>query len=96
MSPNIPRALPEGFRGCGYELTYRYNYYSERYTTSSNEKGSSLYLLNSYYMNDLGLGKTFRLSVGELSVKLWVYNLFDEEYVSVLSGRCPAGISVCS
>ena len=73
----------------GYELTYRYNYYSERYTTSSNEKGSSLYLLNSYYMNDLGLGKTFRLSVGELSVKLWVYNLFDEEYVSVLSRPMP-------
>ena len=74
---------------CIRDRTYRYNYYSERYTTSSNEKGSSLYLLNSYYMNDLGLGKTFRLSVGELSVKLWVYNLFDEEYVSVLSRPMP-------
>lgn len=69
----------------GYAFTYKYHYYSERFTTSSNETTSKVGRLGSYYMSDLSLEKSFSTRAAGLSLKLAVYNLFDEEYVSILS-----------
>ncbi len=68
---------------------YKYNYYSTRYTTSSNEMTTKRDELNSYYMNDLSLEKRFRWKQTGISLKFSVYNLFNEEYVSVLSRPMP-------
>lgn len=73
----------------GYALTYRYNYYSERFTTSSNETASRVDRLGSYYMNDVSVEKALSTRFAFLSLKLSVNNLFDEEYVSVLSRPMP-------
>ncbi|MDD3038664.1 TonB-dependent receptor [Bacteroides sp.] len=70
-------------------LIYKYNYYSKRYTTSSNEMYTNRDELNSYYMNDVSLEKRFRWKQTGVSVKFSVYNLFNEEYVSVLSRPMP-------
>lgn len=68
-----------------WTLLYRWNYYSERYTTSSNETTAKLGVLAPYFMNDVSLEKRFSFRWAELSVKATVDNLFDEEYESVLS-----------
>ena len=69
-------------------FTYRWNYYSERYTTSSNDIGV-LSVLGKYYMSDIFLEKRIPLKKGQLCIKGAVYNLFNEEYVSVLSRPMP-------
>lgn len=68
-----------------YSLTYKYSYYSERFTTSSNETNSKLNRLGAYYMNDVYVERRFSVKVATLSVKFCVYNLLNEHYVSVLS-----------
>ena len=71
-----------------WSLLYKWCYYSRRYTMSSNDitlTGN----LPRYYMNNLSLEKQFRLPWADLSVKGAVNNLFDEEYLSVLSRPMP-------
>lgn len=68
-----------------WTLTYKWNYYSERYTTSSNETTLPTGVLAPYFMNDVSLEKRFGFRWAELSVKAAVNNLFNEEYESVLS-----------
>lgn len=72
----------------GYSLTYKYNHYSERYTTSSNDP-STLYHLGAYYMSDLYFEKGLRTKIMDLSLKFCIYNLFNEEYESVLARPMP-------
>ncbi len=72
----------------GFALLYKYNHYSKRYTTSSNDEGQ-LGVLKPYYMNDASFEKVFASRAGELSLKFSVYNLFNEKYVSVLSRPMP-------
>lgn len=69
---------------------FRYNWcwYSRRYTMSSNDRtltGS----LPAYFMSDLSLEKFFSFRWAGLSLKGTVHNLFDEEYLSVLSRPMP-------
>ncbi|MDU1890691.1 MAG: TonB-dependent receptor [Dysgonomonas sp.] len=66
-------------------LSYKWNYYSERFTTSSNEKETKIGLLTPYYMNDISLEKQLSFKWAYCSLKLTVNNLFNEEYESVLS-----------
>lgn len=68
-----------------WTLLYKWNYYSERYTTSSNETATRLGVLAPYYMNDVAVEKRFAFRWAELSVKATVNNIFNEEYESVLS-----------
>lgn len=68
---------------------YKYNYYSRRYTTSSNEMYTNRDELTSYYMNDVSLEKRFKWKQTGISAKFSIYNLFNEEYVSVLSRPMP-------
>lgn len=68
-----------------WTLLYKWSYYSERYTTSSNETTLPTGVLAPYFMNDISLEKRFSFPWAELSVKAVVNNLFNEEYESVLS-----------
>ena len=81
-----------------FYLIYKYNYYSKRYTTSSNELYTRRDELIPYYMNDISLEKRFRWKQTAVSIKASVYNLFNEEYVSVLSRPMPRrnyGLTIC-
>jgi iron complex outermembrane receptor protein len=75
-----------GFRN--YFLTYQYNAYSERYTTSSNDLSRRDWLYP-YFMNDVAVGGEFRIRNIRFSAELKVYNLFNETYHSVLYRPMP-------
>lgn len=75
-----------------WTLTYDWIYYSERYTTSSNQTYSKLGVLGPYFMNDLSLEKKFVFPRFVIHLKGIVKNLFNEEYESVL-GRPMPGIN---
>lgn len=71
-----------------WSLLYQWCYYSRRYTMSSNDitlTGS----LPAYFMNNASIEKRFGLRWCDLSLKASVNNLFDEEYLSVLSRPMP-------
>jgi iron complex outermembrane receptor protein len=69
-------------------ITWQYNSYGHRYTTSSNDvsRTSSLPV---YFMNQIYLGQEFRLGKIAFETQLKVYNLFNEYYRSVLGRRMP-------
>jgi iron complex outermembrane receptor protein len=72
-----------------FYLSYLYNAYSERFTTSSNET-SRRDALYPYHMNDLSLGTEFvLLKKYTAGAELKVYNLFNETYHSVLYRPMP-------
>jgi iron complex outermembrane receptor protein len=69
-------------------ITYQYNAYSERYTTSSNDL-SSRYRLYPYFMNNFAVGKDFRFRGLDLTAEMRIYNLFNESYHSILYRPMP-------
>ena len=71
-----------------WSLLYKWCYYSERYTMSSNDNTLSG-KLPTYYMNNITLERLLTFSWADLSIKGTINNLFDEEYVSVLSRPMP-------
>lgn len=71
-----------------WSLLYKWCYYSERHTMSSNDI-SLTGKLPPYFMNNLTLERSFSLKRGDLSIKGTVNNLFNEEYLSVLSRPMP-------
>ena len=71
-----------------WSLLYKWCYYSERHTMSSNDV-SLTGKLPPYFMNNLTLEKGISLKWAELSLKGAVNNLFNEEYLSVLSRPMP-------
>ena len=73
----------------GYHLTWLWTYYSERFTTTSNDKTSKLDVLYPYFMNNLYLGKEIRMNKQKLDIELKIFNLFNEEYRTVLQHPMP-------
>ena len=71
-----------------WSLLYKWCYYSERYTMSSNDISLTGHLPD-YYMSNVTLEKGFAFQWADLSLKLAVNNIFDEEYLSVLSRPMP-------
>lgn len=71
-----------------WELTYTWNYYSERYTMTDNDPGV-LGSVRPYYMSDLSLEKSFDLRWAALSLKGCIHNLLNEEYQTVLARPMP-------
>ncbi len=71
-----------------WSFNYKWCYYSERYTMSSNDI-SLTGKLPPYYMNNISIERGVSLPWAELSLKGAVNNLFDEEYLSVLSRPMP-------
>lgn len=87
--PEYSSALMTQVSWKDFFFIYKYNYYSQRYTTSSNEMYTKRDQLGAYYMNDVSLEKRFKWKQTGVSVKFSVYNLFNEEYISVLSRPMP-------
>jgi len=71
-----------------YFITYQYNSYSERYTTSSNDLSRRDWLYP-YFMNNVTAGRAFDLKKVSLSAELKIYNLFNESYHSILYRPMP-------
>ncbi len=67
---------------------YKWCYYSERYTMSSNDISLSG-KLPPYFMSNISLEKSIPLKHIELSAKGVINNLFNEQYLSVLSRPMP-------
>lgn len=89
--PYVPRHSATATGTISYRswsLTYQWNYYSRRFTMTSNDNtitGS----LPTYFMNNLILEKHISTRPLDLNLKLAVNNLFNEDYVSVLSRPMP-------
>lgn len=76
----------------GWAIHYKWHLYSERFTMTSNAStltGS----LPAYSLSNVTFEKSIRLDPADLQLKLAVNNLFDAEYLSVLSRPMP-GTSV--
>lgn len=71
-----------------FHLTYQHNSYSERFTTSSNDITRRDWLYP-YFMNDLIIGKEFKLKKIQISTEFKIYNLFNETYHSALYRPMP-------
>lgn len=71
-----------------WSFLYKWAYYSERFTMSSNDYTLTGHL-PSYFMSNISLEKGLRLKPMDLQLKLAVNNLFDEDYLSVLSHPMP-------
>lgn len=72
----------------GWTLQYKWSYYSQRYTMSSNEQTLSGRLPR-YFMSNVALEKEVSLHRVALNFRLAVNNLFNEDYLSVLSRPMP-------
>ncbi len=76
-----------------WTLQYQWVFYSERFTTTSNEVSYITGRLKPYYMNNVSLEKTFQWRKVHASLKGVVNNILGLEYVTVLS-RPMAGRNV--
>ena len=71
-----------------WSFLYKWCYYSERYTMSSNDYTITGHLPQ-YFMNNISLEKNFYFKIIDLQLQLAVNNLFNEDYLSVLSRPMP-------
>lgn len=72
----------------GWSFQYKWCYYSERYTMTSNDYTLTGQLPD-YYMSNIALAKQLHFSWADLSIKGCINNLFDEDYLTVLSRPMP-------
>ncbi len=90
--PFIPRKsanLVANISTMRYHFTWLWTYYSERFTTSSNDKSSNFDVLYPYYMNNLNFGKEIHLNHGIFNLEIKILNLFNETYRTVLQNQMP-------
>lgn len=71
-----------------WSFLYKWCYYSERFTMSSNDYAITGHLPE-YFMSNISLEKGLSFRPVDLQLKLAVNNLFDEDYLSVLSRPMP-------
>lgn len=71
-----------------WSFLYKWVFYSERFTMSSNDYTLTGHLPR-YYMSNVSLEKSFAFKPVDLQLKLAVNNLFNEDYLSVLSRPMP-------
>ncbi len=71
-----------------WSFLYKWAYYSERYTMSSNDYSITGHLPK-YYMSNISLEKGLYFKPVDVQLKLAVNNLFNEDYLSVLSRPMP-------
>ena len=78
-----------------WAFLYKWCYYSERFTMSSNDI-SLTGKLPDYFMSNISLEKVLAFKWADLSLKGTINNLFNEEYLSVLSRPMPGiNFEVC-
>ena len=89
--PYVPRHSAS-LTGClswqSWSFLYKWVYYSRRFTMSSNEYTLTGHLPE-YFMSNVSLEKRLSFRPLDLSLKLAVNNLFNEDYLSVLSHPMP-------
>ena len=71
-----------------WTFMYKWCYYSERYTMSSNDL-TLTGKLPTYFMSNITIEKLLKFSWSDISLKFNINNLFNEEYLSVLSRPMP-------
>ena len=71
-----------------WSFLYKWCYYSERFTMSSNDYTITGHLPR-YFMSNISFEKGLSFRPVDLQLKLAVNNLFNEEYLSVLSRPMP-------
>ena len=71
-----------------WSVLYKWCHYSQRFTMSSNEH-TLTGKLPAYYMNNISVEKSMSFKPADVSLKLAVNNLFNEDYLSVLSHPMP-------
>ena len=71
-----------------WSFLYKWAFYSERFTMSSNDYTLTGHLPR-YYMSNISLEKVQKFKPVDISLKLAVNNLFNEDYLSVLSRPMP-------
>lgn len=71
-----------------WSFLYKWAYYSERFTMSSNDFTLTGHL-PAYFMSNISLEKSLRFKPVDLRLKFAVNNLFNEDYLSVLSRPMP-------
>ena len=71
-----------------WSFLYKWAYYSERFTMSSNDYTITGHLPK-YYMSNISLEKGLSFKSLDLQLKLAINNLFNEDYLSVLSRPMP-------
>lgn len=71
-----------------WAFTYKWNHYSRRYTMSTDSQSLTGYL-PPYYMSNVSLEHTLNFRPLILNLKFAVNNLFNEDYMSVLSHPMP-------
>ena len=71
-----------------WTFLYKWCYYSERFTMSSNDI-SLTGKLPPYFMSNISLEKVLSFNWADISLKGTINNLFNEEYLSVLSRPMP-------
>lgn len=89
--PYVPRhsaSLTYRLAWRSWALLYKWCYYSERFTMSSNDYTLTGHL-PAYFMSNVSLEKCLRFKPADLQLKLAVNNLFNEDYLSVLSRPMP-------
>lgn len=72
-----------------WQALYKYNFYSERFTTSSNISSTAHSHLGDYHMSELSLEYAMKLWRMPLTIRGTIHNLLNEEYVSVLHRPMP-------
>ncbi len=82
--PEFAASFTAGLSWKKWSVTWKWCWYSRRYTTSDNS-GS----VPPYIMNDLDLGRKLDFRWADLDMGLSIRNLFNEQYVSVLSRPMP-------
>lgn len=71
-----------------YFISHKYYHYSRRFTTSSNDITERDDVLP-FIMNNLTIGRSFKIKKINLDVSCIINNLFDEQYQSVLKRPMP-------
>lgn len=89
--PYVPRqsaSMTANLKWRTWSLLYKWCHYSRRFTMSSNET-TLTGQLPAYYMNNISVEKLISFRPADVSLKLAVNNLFNEDYLSILSHPMP-------
>ena len=89
--PYVPRhsaSLTGRLTWHSWSFLYKWAHYSERFTMSSNDYTITGHLPK-YYMSNISLEKSLSFKPVNLQLKFAVNNLFNEDYLSVLSRPMP-------
>ena len=74
---------------CGYYLNWSMNFTGKRYTQPGNEESSFEVILNPYSLQDLYLGKSWKIGKSQAGLQFVIYNLFNVSYQAVLARPMP-------